>query len=212
MAFKITQPDKNRSQVTDLNFHNNQAGQDCPLKLYISCLEASVTEETIRSIFDPFGKVSYSIINLLSFCLVYFYVFLNLYQIDSILIAKDEFQRSKGYGHIQFLNAEDAKRAMEQLNNSEIENRPIKISLSPEKTSDNVSNFSDFQKPHSNISVDNNLDMMDTVQDGFNLDLSAENKTISSQDLKENSNPVETPSDVGVSECILLTNMFDLIE
>ena len=44
-------------------------------------------------------------------------------------MARDDFGRSKGFGYIQFSNAEDGKKAMEQLNNFELANRPIKVSL-----------------------------------------------------------------------------------
>ncbi len=61
VAFKIAQqPDKNRQpSATDSNPQQKSAAQDStPLTLHISFLESSVTEETLRSIFEPFGIVS----------------------------------------------------------------------------------------------------------------------------------------------------------
>jgi RNA recognition motif-containing protein len=207
VVFKIAQPDKNRPHDNELNSNNNQAGQDCPLKLYISSLHLNVSEETLRSIFEPFGKASFMC---LAFILILSYLY-DIYlidQIDSVIIDKDDFHRSKGYGQIQFSNSEDGKKAMEQLNNHEIESYPIKISLSPEKTPDNA--FMNMEKPHSNLNTDNNLEMMDTMHEGSNLELTAEpNFTPYSN---ENKTSGESPSNVIPSECILLSNMFDLIE
>jgi RNA recognition motif-containing protein len=61
VAIKIAQqPDKNRPPpATDSNPQNKPTAQDsCPLTLHISFLETTVTEETLRSIFEPFGIVS----------------------------------------------------------------------------------------------------------------------------------------------------------
>ena len=98
---------------------------------------------------------------------------------------------------------------MEQLNNYEIENYSIKISLSPEKLPDNASNI---ERPLRNLNTDNNLEMMDMLHDGSNLEMSSETLTKVTTHSNENKNSVESPSDVIPSECILLSNMFDLIE
>lgn len=97
---------------------------------------------------------------------------------------------------------------MEQLNNYEIESCPIKISLSPEKTPDSA--FVNMEKPQSNLNTDNNLEMMDTMHEGTNLELTAEPNLTPYSNEKKTSG--ESPSSVIPSECILLSNMFDLIE
>lgn len=101
---KLTQAEKNRQPFTGPHIPANLP-QDGPMKLYIGSLHVNITEEMLRGIFEPFGHI------------------------EAVALARDDFQRSKGYGFIQFTNAEDGKKAMEQLNNFELANRPIKVSL-----------------------------------------------------------------------------------
>jgi hypothetical protein len=106
---------------------------------------------------------------------------------------------------------------MEQLNNYEIENRPIRISLTPvaETSSGNTSNFANSEKNETNLISDNNSDLMDTIDtlnDGYNLDLAAESSTNFAPYSNENNNSINSPLNVTPTECILLSNMFDLIE
>ena len=61
-----------------------------PMKLYIGSLHFNITEDMLRGIFEPFGRI------------------------HSIQLMKDaETDRSKGYGFITYNEAEDAKKAME---------------------------------------------------------------------------------------------------
>uniref|UniRef100_A0A183IUK1 RNA-binding protein 39 n=1 Tax=Soboliphyme baturini TaxID=241478 RepID=A0A183IUK1_9BILA len=97
-----TQSEKNRmaSAMLATAFGQNRG----PMKLYVGSLHFNISEDMLRGIFDPFGKI------------------------DSIQLLKDpESGRSRGYGFITFHNAEDAKRAMEQLNGFELAGRPIKV-------------------------------------------------------------------------------------
>uniref|UniRef100_A0A1Y1LZK6 RRM domain-containing protein n=3 Tax=Photinus pyralis TaxID=7054 RepID=A0A1Y1LZK6_PHOPY len=75
-----------------------------PMRLYVGSLHFNITEEMLRGIFEPFGKI------------------------DNIqLIMDPETGRSKGYGFITFHNCEDAKKALEQLNGFELAGRPMKV-------------------------------------------------------------------------------------
>ncbi|KRX89663.1 RNA-binding protein 39 [Trichinella pseudospiralis] len=103
-----TQSEKNRmaSAMLATAFTQNRG----PMKLYVGSLHFNITEEMLRGIFEPFGKVMFIII------------------IESIQLLKDpETSRSRGYGFITFYNSEDAKRAMEQLNGFELAGRPMKV-------------------------------------------------------------------------------------
>ena len=95
-----------------------------PMKLYVGSLHFNITEDMLRGIFEPFGRI------------------------DNITLMRDpDSSRSRGYGKrstgeenvggkcclslslgfIQFAHAEDAKRAMENLNGFELAGRPMKV-------------------------------------------------------------------------------------
>ena len=52
---QLTQAEKNR---TALNTMTVQRGNVGPMKLYVGSLHFNVTEEMLKGIFEPFGKVS----------------------------------------------------------------------------------------------------------------------------------------------------------
>lgn len=101
---KLTQAEKNRLPFTGPHIPANLP-QTGPIKLYVGALHPNITEEMLQGIFEPFGPI------------------------DAIVIARDEMQRSKGFGFIQFQNADDGRKAIEQLNNFELAGKPIKVSL-----------------------------------------------------------------------------------
>lgn len=75
-----------------------------PMKLYIGSLHFNITEDMLKGIFEPFGRI------------------------QTIQLVKDpETDRSKGYGFIIYNEAEDAKKAMEHLNGFELAGRPMKV-------------------------------------------------------------------------------------
>lgn len=79
-------------------------GMTGPMRLYVGSLHFNITEEMLRGIFEPFGKI------------------------DNIqLIMDPETGRSKGYGFITYHNCDDAKKALEQLNGFELAGRPMKV-------------------------------------------------------------------------------------
>ena len=75
-----------------------------PMRLYVGSLHFNITEEMLRGIFEPFGKIE-----------------------DIKLIRDHETTRSQGYGFITFTDAEEAKKALEQLNGFELAGRPMKV-------------------------------------------------------------------------------------
>lgn len=130
-----TQAEKNRMGNSMPNLMPK--GQTGPMRLYVGSLHFNITEDMLRGIFEPFGKI------------------------DNIqLIMDPETGRSKGYGfltvHIkiscrlfncnisisfeiyllllQFRNADDAKKALEQLNGFELAGRPMKVGNVTERT------------------------------------------------------------------------------
>ena len=76
------------------------------MKLYVGNLHCNISEEMLKGIFEPFGRI------------------------QSIQLMKDqETDRSKGYGFITYMEAEDAKKAMEHLNGFELAGKDMKVKL-----------------------------------------------------------------------------------
>nr|CAD7203377.1 unnamed protein product [Timema douglasi] len=105
-----TQAEKNRAgnSMPNMILPKGNLG---PMRLYVGSLHFNITEEMLRGIFEPFGKI------------------------DNIqLITDPETGRSKGYGFLTFHNSEDAKKALEQLNGFELAGRPMKVGHVTERT------------------------------------------------------------------------------
>lgn len=79
-------------------------GMSGPMRLYVGSLHFNITEDMLQGIFEPFGKIDH--IN---------------------LVNDNETGRSKGFGFVTFHNAEDAKKALDQLNGFELAGRPMKV-------------------------------------------------------------------------------------
>ena len=82
-------------------------------KLYIGSLPLDVSEKDLTQLFDRFGPIDY----------------INLH-FDS------ETGRSKGFAFIQYRSTFDARRAVERMNNYEINGTLIKVGPVPEKKTD----------------------------------------------------------------------------
>ncbi|EDR27150.1 cold-inducible RNA-binding protein, putative [Entamoeba dispar SAW760] len=76
-------------------------------RLYIGSLAYSVTDESLRAAFEKFGTVT-----------------------DCKVVTDRESQRSKGFGFVTFEKDEDAKKAIEEMNEQELEGRRIKVDVS----------------------------------------------------------------------------------
>ena len=82
-------------------------------RLYVGSLHFNITEEMLKSIFEPFGTV-----------------------MKVELIRDTETLRSKGYGFVTFADSEDAEKALEQLNGFELAGRPMKVNHANERSVD----------------------------------------------------------------------------
>uniref|UniRef100_A0A1B6CLK4 RRM domain-containing protein n=1 Tax=Clastoptera arizonana TaxID=38151 RepID=A0A1B6CLK4_9HEMI len=96
-----TQAEKNRAGNSMPNIIPR--GIPGPMRLYVGSLHFNITEDMLRGIFEPFGKI------------------------NNIQLVLDTDGRSKGYGFITFRNSEDAERALEQLNGFELAGQPMRV-------------------------------------------------------------------------------------
>uniref|UniRef100_A0A2K6V0W2 RRM domain-containing protein n=1 Tax=Saimiri boliviensis boliviensis TaxID=39432 RepID=A0A2K6V0W2_SAIBB len=84
--------------------NNLQKGTGGPVRLHVGSLHFNVTEDMLRGIFEPFGKI------------------------DNIVPMKvSDTGCSKGYGFIMFSDSECAWRALEQLSGFELAGRPMRV-------------------------------------------------------------------------------------
>ncbi|XP_073166089.1 RNA-binding protein 39 isoform X6 [Lepidochelys kempii] len=105
---QASQAEKNRAAAMANNLQKGSAG---PMRLYVGSLHFNITEDMLRGIFEPFGRI------------------------ESIQLMMDsETGRSKGYGFITFSDSECAKKALEQLNGFELAGRPMKVGHVTERT------------------------------------------------------------------------------
>ncbi len=74
------------------------------MNIFVARLDYSVDESGLREVFEQFGDV------------------------ESVKIIKDKFTgRSKGYGFVEMPNEEEALKAIEELNDTELNNRTIVV-------------------------------------------------------------------------------------
>lgn len=106
---QASQAEKNRlSMPTSIVTKGIMTG---PMRLYVGSLHFNITEEMLKGIFEPFGKID-----------------------DIKLIRDHDTGKSHGYGFITFHNSDDAKKALEQLNGFELAGRPMKVGNVTERT------------------------------------------------------------------------------
>uniref|UniRef100_A0A8C6L6B4 RNA binding motif protein 39a n=1 Tax=Nothobranchius furzeri TaxID=105023 RepID=A0A8C6L6B4_NOTFU len=105
---QASQAEKNRAAAAANNLQKALCG---PMRLYVGSLHFNITEEMLRGIFEPFGRIE-----------------------NIQLMMDSETGRSKGYGFITFSDTECAKKALEQLNGFELAGRPMKVGHVTERT------------------------------------------------------------------------------
>ncbi|KAI7997563.1 Polyadenylate-binding protein 7 [Camellia lanceoleosa] len=77
--------------------------------LYVKNLDLDVTEELLKEKFSEFGKIL------------------------SLIISKDEYGASRGFGFVNFDSADDAKRAIEAMNGSQLGSKVIYVARAQKK-------------------------------------------------------------------------------
>ena len=78
--------------------------------MYVSNLSFHTTEDDLRKLFGEFGNVS-----------------------SAKIITDRETGRSRGFAFVEMGSDDEAKEAMQKLNNKEIEGRSLSVSIAREK-------------------------------------------------------------------------------
>ena len=82
------------------------------MNMYVSNLSFHTGDDALTNLFEQFGAVS-----------------------SAKVISDRETGRSRGYGFVEMDSEAEAKKAIEGLNNKEIEGRAMSVSVAREKTS-----------------------------------------------------------------------------
>ncbi|CAJ1051229.1 RNA-binding protein 39-like isoform X1 [Xyrichtys novacula] len=204
---QASQAEKNRAAAAANNLQKGSAG---PMRLYVGSLHFNITEEMLRGIFEPFGRI------------------------ESIQLMMDsETGRSKGYGFITFSDAECAKKALEQLNGFELAGRPMKVGHVTERTdASTASSFLDsdeLERTGIDLGTTGRLQLMARLAEGTGLQIppaaqqalqmsgaiaigamaavsAAMNPALT---MNMNSAPMNLPSQPLATHCFQLSNMFN---
>ncbi|XP_022526384.1 RNA-binding protein 39b isoform X5 [Astyanax mexicanus] len=148
---QASQAEKNRAAAALQNLQKGGAG---PMRLYVGSLHFNITEDMLRGIFEPFGRI------------------------ESIQLMMDsETGRSKGYGFISFADAECAKKALEQLNGFELAGRPMKVGHVTERSdASSASSFLDndeLERTGIDLGTTGRLQLMARLAEGTGLQIPA---------------------------------------
>ncbi|KAL1598884.1 Phosphatidylinositol-3-phosphatase SAC1 [Paraconiothyrium brasiliense] len=122
---QLTEAEKNRASRAAGEGGAASATNGAPFhRLYVGNIHFSVTEEDLKEIFLPFGEL------------------------EQVTLQRDEQNptRSKGYGFVQFVDPNDAKKALTEMNGFELAGRQIRVGLgndkfTPESTAHLLRNF-----------------------------------------------------------------------
>jgi len=191
-------------------------GPNGPMRLYVGSLHFNITEDMLRSIFEPFGKIDHM-----------------------QLMVDMETQRSKGYGFItvrltpyllpsimkillillslQFRSSDDAKKAMEQLNGFELAGRAMKINHVTEHFTGHHGylDTDDMDRSGIDLGATGRLQLMAKLAQGTGLEIpaaaqSALNLQASIQAAQQQASSAAAAAPPIATQCFMLSNMFDI--
>merc|ERR1712241_1063821 len=186
-----------------------------PMRLYVGSLHFNITEDMLRGIFEPFGKIS-------------------MIQ----LIMDQDTGRSKGYGFITYSEAEDAKKALEQMNGFELAGRAMKVGHVTDRPDGQLGvggqgdlDSEQLDKTGIDLGATGRLALMAKLAQGTGMQLpQAANQALNSAVMQAAGNPAsvrdanaaahnaqrqQTQQNIGAqappiaTQCFMLSNMFD---
>ncbi|XP_044130200.1 probable RNA-binding protein 23 isoform X1 [Bufo gargarizans] len=146
---QVSQAEKNRLAAMASNLQRCNTG---PMRLYVGSLHFNITEEMLTGIFEPFGKIEHI-----------------------QLLREPDTGRSKGYGFITFVDAECARRALEQLNGFELAGRPMKVGLVTDRADGNTDpsflDNDDLERSGIDLGATGRLQLMAKLAEGTGLQI-----------------------------------------
>ncbi|KAI0182042.1 splicing factor, CC1-like protein [Hypoxylon sp. FL1284] len=105
---QLTEAEKNRQVRT--NEGSGSHANSIPFhRLYVGNIHFSITEQDLQNVFEPFGELEF------------------------VQLQKDDTGRSRGYGFVQFREADQAREALEKMNGFDLAGRPIRVGLGNDK-------------------------------------------------------------------------------
>ncbi|XP_053677311.1 RNA-binding protein 39 isoform X2 [Anopheles nili] len=161
-----------------------------PMRLYVGSLHFNITEDMLNGIFEPFGKI------------------------DNIQLIMDaDTGRSKGYGFITFHNADDAKKALEQLNGFELAGRPMKVGNVTERldvTTHASLDTDEMDRSGIELGATGRLQLMFKLAEGAGLAVprAAADALLATAPQPMPQQPIHQSPPIA-TQCFLLSNMFD---
>ncbi|XP_013200506.1 RNA-binding protein 39 [Amyelois transitella] len=182
-----TQAEKNRVGNTLPNLAPKASNG--PTRLYVGSLHFNITEDMLRGIFEPFGKI------------------------DHIQLMTDpENGKSKGYGFLTFHHAADAKKAMEQLNGFELAGRPMKVGNVTERA-DGGSNTrfdaDELDRAGVDLGATGRLQLMFKLAEGTGLQIPPAAASVLMGTGSALVAPQPQVAPPIATQCFMLNNMFD---
>ena len=81
------------------------------MNIFVGNLSYSATDESLRTLFEQHGEVT-----------------------SAKVITSRETGRSRGFGFVEMPNEEEARSALEALNGTELEGRPLKVEQARSRT------------------------------------------------------------------------------
>ncbi|KKA29794.1 hypothetical protein TD95_004807, partial [Thielaviopsis punctulata] len=125
---QVTEAEKNRqARTAEPSNHPNSIPFH---RLYVGNIHFNVTEQDLLAVFEPFGELEF------------------------VQLQKDDTGRSRGYGFVQYRNANHAREALEKMNGFDLAGRLIRVGLgndkfTPESTANMMHKFSGNGSAHS---------------------------------------------------------------
>jgi len=160
-----------------------------PMKLYVGNLHTNISDDMLRGIFEPFGRI------------------------QSIQLMKES-DRSKGYGFITYMEAEDAKKAMEHLNGFELAGKDMKVGHVTEQHQ-STSLDQDDERAGFDLGATGRLALMAKLAEGTGMKVPESARAalygvqeppprvnVAPKQQEQNLPPIAT-------QCFMLSNMFD---
>jgi RNA recognition motif-containing protein len=88
------------------------------MNIYVGNLSYNVSEEDLKGVFEEYGAV------------------------ESVKIIKDKLTgKSKGFGFVEMTNNEEATKAIEELNQAELDSRTMRVNEARERENKNRTEF-----------------------------------------------------------------------